>query len=141
VLEQNWQNYVQARRDAGQEPPTTFSVQQQVCVMPTDAEARRFLPLYRYQLRQATALRTGREQVVAGDSRELPFEGEPSLDELFEQRTLVGSPARVRDGIQAYREVCGMTHMTCVMAPGDMPKEDVLRSMRLFADEVMPHFA
>jgi hypothetical protein len=31
--------------------------------------------------------------------------------------------------------------MTRVMAPGDMPQEDVLRSMRLFAAEVMPHFA
>jgi len=141
VLEQNWQNYVQARRDVGQGPATAFSVQQQVCVMPTDAEARRYLPYFLYQLRQASALRTGRERVERGESHELPFEGEPTLDELFEERTLVGSPARVRDRIQQYREVCGMTHMTCVMAPGDMPQEDVLRSMRLFADEVMPHFA
>jgi alkanesulfonate monooxygenase SsuD/methylene tetrahydromethanopterin reductase-like flavin-dependent oxidoreductase (luciferase family) len=140
ALEANWQNYVQARRDAGLGPPTAFSVQQQVCVAPTDAEARASLPHFLYQLRQATALRTGREQVEDGLAHELPFEGEPSLDDLFAERTLVGSPARVRDRIQQYREVCGMTHMTCVMAPGELPHEDVLRSIRLFADEVMPHF-
>jgi hypothetical protein len=46
----------------------------------------------------------------------------------------------VRDLIEQYRAVCGMTHMTCVMAPGDLPHENVISSMRLFADQVMPHF-
>jgi alkanesulfonate monooxygenase SsuD/methylene tetrahydromethanopterin reductase-like flavin-dependent oxidoreductase (luciferase family) len=141
VLEQNWRNFLQARTDAGLGPPPVFSVQQQVCVTPTDADVRRFLPLYLYQLRQATALRTGREEVREGHARELPFEGEPSPEDLFQERTITGSPGRVRELIERYREVCGMTHMTCVMAPGDMPHEDVIRSMRLFADEVMPHFA
>lgn len=140
VLEQNWHNFLDAREAAGVGPPDVFSVQQQVFVTPTDAEMSRFLPLYRYQLRQAAALRTGREEVAQGHAQELPFEGEPSLEELFHNRTITGSPGRVRDLIERYRAVCGMTHMTCVMAPGDMPHEDVLRSMRLFADQVMPHF-
>lgn len=140
VLEQNWHNYMQARQEAGETRPVPFSVQQQVCVTPTDAEALRYMPIFRYQLRQANALRTSREQVTRGEASELPFEGEPSLEDLYAKRSLSGSPGRVREGIERYREVCGMTHMTCVMAPGEMPHEAVLQTMRLFAAEVMPHF-
>lgn len=139
VLEEGWANYLAARRDHP-DGPTEFGVQAQVCVAPTDAEAREQMPHFLYQTRQATALRHGREHVVSGVSEPLPFEGEPGLDEMFEQRTLAGSPATVIAKIQRYREACDMSLLSCVLHGGAMRPEVVRQTMRLLAEEVMPAF-
>ncbi|MPZ98592.1 MAG: LLM class flavin-dependent oxidoreductase [Dehalococcoidia bacterium] len=139
VLEEGWSNHLAARARHPLAPPD-FGVQAQVCVAPTDAEAREQVPHFLYQLRQATNLRHGREHVVSGVSEPLPFEGEPSIDEMFEARTLAGSPEAVRRKLQAYADVSGMTMLSCVFHGGEMPHEAAQRSMRLFAEEVMPAF-
>ena len=41
---------------------------------------------------------------------------------------------------QAYVDAVGLTQLNCTFAMGKMPPEVVERSIRLFADEVMPHF-
>jgi alkanesulfonate monooxygenase SsuD/methylene tetrahydromethanopterin reductase-like flavin-dependent oxidoreductase (luciferase family) len=115
-------------------------VQAQVVVAATDEAAREQMPHFLYQIRQATNLRHGREHVVSGVSEPIPFEGEPSLDEMFESRTLSGAPETVRRKLEAYRAVCDMTLLSCVFAGGTMREADVLESMRLFAAEVMPAF-
>ncbi|MBM3140498.1 MAG: LLM class flavin-dependent oxidoreductase [Chloroflexi bacterium] len=139
VLEEGWANYQAARARYPGAPPD-FGVQAQVVVAPTDAEARAEIEHFLYQTRQATALRHGREHVVSGVSEPLPFEGEPGLDEMFEHRTLSGSPATVRAKLERYRDACGMTMLSCVFHGGSMRPETVRRSMRLFAEEVMPAF-
>ncbi len=137
VLQEGWANFEAARaRHPG--APADFGVQAQVCVAPTDDETRAQMPHFLYQQRQATALRSGREHVVSGVSEPLPFEGEPSLDEMFESRTLAGSPATVAEKLRRYREACGMTLLSCVFHGGGMAPEVVRRSMRLFAEEVAP---
>ena len=77
---------------------------------------------------------------LGGYSQALPIEGEPSLDEIFEKRTLSGSPTTVRSKLEAYQQVCGITALNCTFQLGAMEPETVTRSMRLFAEEVMPHF-
>jgi alkanesulfonate monooxygenase SsuD/methylene tetrahydromethanopterin reductase-like flavin-dependent oxidoreductase (luciferase family) len=140
VLEEGWASFVAAREAHGVRGPTEFAVQQQLCVTPTDDEARSRMEHFRYAFRQVARLRGGTERVEKGYSRPDPVEGEPSLDEFFEQRTLSGSPATVRAKIARYQEVCGITALNCTFQLGGMTPEQVTGSMRLFAEEVMPHF-
>ena len=140
VLEEGWRAFLDARAAHGVRGPAEFAVQQQLCVAPTDDEARAEMEHVRYAFRMVANLRGGTEHVVKGYSRPAPVEGEPGLDEFFESRTLSGSPATVRAKIDRYRQVCGMTALNCTFQLGGIEPETVTRSMRLFAEEVMPHF-
>jgi alkanesulfonate monooxygenase SsuD/methylene tetrahydromethanopterin reductase-like flavin-dependent oxidoreductase (luciferase family) len=140
VLEEGWQSFLDARRDAGLEGPADFAVQQQLCVAPTDEEARAQMEHFRYAFRQVAHLRGGTQQVTNGFSNPTPIEGEPSLDEFFVERTLTGSPATVRAKIDRYRAVCGITALNCTFQLGGMTPDTITRSMRLFAEDVMPYY-
>ena len=138
-LEEGWANYLAARA-LYPAAPADFGVQVQVIVADTDDEARKQMPAYLYQTRQVATLRGGHEHVVSGVSEALPYEGEPTLEEMFEYRTISGSPETVIKKLNLYREVAPMTLLNCVFHGGDMPAEVARHSMRLFAQEVMPHF-
>jgi alkanesulfonate monooxygenase SsuD/methylene tetrahydromethanopterin reductase-like flavin-dependent oxidoreductase (luciferase family) len=69
-------------------------------------------------------------------------------DRLFSWETstqhetiLFGSPARVREQIAQLLEVSGCNYVICAFAWGTFPHAQTLRSLRLFAEEVMPAFA
>ena len=132
-------NYLEARAQYPGAPPD-FGVQLQVCVAETDEEARAQMPHFRTQLRQVSSLRAGREHVVSGVTEVVPFEGEPDVDEMFENRTLSGTPDRVIAALQRYRDACPLTLLNCTFHAGGMDPEFARRSMRLFAEEVMPRF-
>ena len=140
TLEEGWGSFLAARAAHAVTGPAEFAVQQQIFVAPTDGEARAQMEHFRYNFRQATNLRNGVQQVVKGFARSAPVEGEPELDEFFESRTLTGSPATVRTKIARYQEVCGMTALNCTFQLGGMAPKTVNGSMRLFAEQVMPHF-
>ena len=139
ILEQSWSHYQRARQKYP-DAPAEFGVQGQVVVTPTDDEARTQMEHFLYQSRQATALRHGREHVVSGVSEPLPFEGEPDLDEMFENRTLSGTPSSVINKLQRYIDVADISMLSCVMHGGGMTHDTVLQSLRLFAKEAMPAF-
>jgi alkanesulfonate monooxygenase SsuD/methylene tetrahydromethanopterin reductase-like flavin-dependent oxidoreductase (luciferase family) len=140
VLEEGWAAFLESRRSHGLEGDAEFAVQQQLCVAPTNDEARAQMEHFRYAFRQVNHLRSGTQHVVRGYSEPLPIEGEPSLDEIFTRRTLSGSPETVRAKLAAYQDVCGITALNCTFQLGAMEPETVTRSMRLFAEGVMPHF-
>lgn len=135
-----WERYLGARIDVNVANPSQFAVQQNIVVAPTDAEAREQMVNVRYNHRQAHALRLGEQQVRRGLSAEVPYDGEPTLDELFEERTFSGSPDTVRDKLQAAVDVCEMSRLNCVFRLGSMSTDTVKQSMRLFAEQVMPSF-
>ncbi len=71
-----------------------------------------------------------------------------SVDGLFawdtaleHQTLLVGSPARVREQVVRLLEETGCNYMICSFAWGTLTGEQALRSLRLFAQEVMPAVA
>jgi len=73
--------------------------------------------------------------------------GDTSHDELFSWETgladetiIFGSPATVREQIARLLEVSGCNYVICGFAWGTLQHEHTLRSLRLFADEVMPAF-
>jgi len=51
---------------------------------------------------------------------------------------IVGTPAEVREGLQRYREATGYERVLLLMALPGLDTDLALRSMRLFAEEVMP---
>ena len=61
--------------------------------------------------------------------------------ELAEGRIIVGSPKTVRDKLGEYVERSGVNYVLGVFAFGSLSQEEVLGSMTLFAQEVMPALA
>ncbi len=139
VLQEGWKNYLAAKQ---KHPgaPDDFGVQVQAVVAETDEEAKKHVAAFIYQTRQVEALRSGHEHVVSGVSEPMPYEGEPDVNEMFESRTLSGSPETVARKLQAYCDVADISLLNLTFHGGDMPAEVARRSMRLFAQEVMPKF-
>ena len=51
---------------------------------------------------------------------------------------IVGTPAEVREGLQRYRGATGYERVLLLMALPGLDTDLALRSMRLFAEEVVP---
>lgn len=65
----------------------------------------------------------------------------PNLDLMIERGVaFVGTPARVRDQVAEYFASSGCNYLVCQVHFGNMTHEQALRSLRLFAEEVMPAF-
>jgi alkanesulfonate monooxygenase SsuD/methylene tetrahydromethanopterin reductase-like flavin-dependent oxidoreductase (luciferase family) len=58
---------------------------------------------------------------------------------LADGRALVGTPTTVRAELQAQIEESGANYLGCRFAFGDLTLDESLRSIELFAREVMPH--
>ena len=63
----------------------------------------------------------------------------PSYDYLAEKRAIFGTPEQCISKIREFQEQ-GIEYFGCNFDFGGMAQEKVLRSMKLFAQEVMPHF-
>lgn len=61
--------------------------------------------------------------------------------ELAHRHVIVGDPARCADTIAYWRETLGLTTFSGTFFYGGMPHERALRSLRLFAEQVMPALA
>ena len=71
-----------------------------------------------------------------------------SIDGLFawetatQHETLIcGSPPRVRDQMERLVQASGCNYVLCAFAWGTLPHQQTLRSLHLFAQEVMPAFS
>ena len=58
---------------------------------------------------------------------------------LLKETVLFGSPERIIDKVREMEEA-GVGELLCWMNFGGLPQDRVERSMRLFAEKVMPHF-
>ena len=63
----------------------------------------------------------------------------PTYDYLAENRAIIGTPEQCVSKIREFQEQ-GIEYFGCNFDFGGMAQETVLRSMKLFAEEVMPHF-
>ena len=73
------------------------------------------------------------------DFRNTRTELPPSYDYLYENRAFIGSPDQIIAKIKALQDE-GIDYFGCNFSFGGMPQKKVLKSMRLFAKEVMPAF-
>lgn len=152
ALQRQRETYLAALRKAGHAESTIadllgrWIVSKHVYVAPTDEEARAeaegpekwYLDAFARSIRP-TGLRgiseAVRQQATASADRVDALRWE----ELVEDRLFIGSPETVRRRIEELRAI-GVGEMLCWMNFGGIPPEKVRRSMRLFADEVIPAF-
>ena len=59
---------------------------------------------------------------------------------LNHRSVIVGSPEKVTKDLQEFREHTGLNHVICWFNCGGQPQQQTLKSMKLFAEQVMPHF-
>ncbi|HXH84677.1 MAG TPA: LLM class flavin-dependent oxidoreductase [Candidatus Tectomicrobia bacterium] len=64
-----------------------------------------------------------------------------SEETALDQAAIVGDPEEVADKIRAHHEALGVTSFMGAFSRGGLAHDTVVRSMRLFAEKVMPRFA
>ena len=110
-----------------------------VYVTETDEQARPAVWQTRWQRRVAAHLRQGDERISAGVNDPYPFEGDLD-DDAWWDRILYGTPERCIAQLRRDVEM-GVTDHLGWFDVGGLPADEVQRSMRLFAREVMPALA
>jgi alkanesulfonate monooxygenase SsuD/methylene tetrahydromethanopterin reductase-like flavin-dependent oxidoreductase (luciferase family) len=61
-----------------------------------------------------------------------------TLDDVWERGTAFGSPERVIENLKQYMQVLGTSNFIIQMRTGGLEHDKIVRSMKLFASEVMP---
>jgi alkanesulfonate monooxygenase SsuD/methylene tetrahydromethanopterin reductase-like flavin-dependent oxidoreductase (luciferase family) len=115
-------------------------VQRAVYVSANEADVREAAEQARWNMRVTLSLRNHYERVEGGKAVAVPAPDEPGIDELLERYLVMGTPDTVIRQIQRLRDALGITQFNCSFWIGDMEQARVLRSMELFANEVMPAF-
>lgn len=129
--------FLAGRQAAGHtEPFPRLAIQRFVYVCDSEEEARAAIWQTRWQRRVADHLRNNRERIVAGRNEAYPPPTEAS-DEEWWDRLVYGSPERCIAQIRR-DVVAGFTDFIAWFDVGGLPAETVRRSMRRFAEEVMP---
>ena len=129
--------YLAVRRKLGKDHPTLYGVGRHVVVAETDAQAlaiaRRAYPHWRANFFWLFE-RHGAAPRVAGHYPKT-FDELAALD-----MAIAGSPQTVRDFLRAEIETTAPNYFVPWLAFGDMTFDETLRSVDLFAREVMPAF-
>jgi luciferase family oxidoreductase group 1 len=115
-------------------------VQRAVYVTETLADARSAAEEARWNMRVTYSLRNNYGEVEHGHAVPVPLPHEPSTDELLERYVAIGTPDTVIERIQRIKDLVGINHFNCSFWFGDLDQQRVLKSMDLFAREVMPAF-
>jgi luciferase family oxidoreductase group 1 len=116
-------------------------VQRAVYVTDTVADARAAAEEARWNMRVTLSLRNNYERVERGRAIALPAPNEPDTDDLLDRFLVIGTPDTVIRQITRLQQQVGITHFNCSFWFGDLEHPRVLKSMELFAREVMPAFA
>jgi luciferase family oxidoreductase group 1 len=115
-------------------------VQRAVYVTDNAADARDAAEEARWNMRVTLSLRNNYERVERGRAIAVPMPNEPDTDDLLDRFLVIGTPETVIRQISRLRELVGITHFNCSFWFGDLEHPRVLKSMDLFAREVMPAF-
>jgi len=118
--------------------PPRVGVQRAVYVTKDAADAREAAEQARWNMRVTLSLRNNYERVENGNAVPIPGNSEPTIDELLERYLVIGTPDTVIRQIKRVKELVGISHFNCSFWFGDIDQKRVLRSMELFANEVMP---
>lgn len=128
-------------REVKPEHPLEVGVQRAVYVADSEADARAAAEQARWNMRVTLSLRHRYERVEQGRAVPVPAPDEPDVDDLLERFLVIGTPDTCIRQIKRIQDLVGITHFNCSFWFGDLEHARVLRSMELFAREVMPAFA
>jgi alkanesulfonate monooxygenase SsuD/methylene tetrahydromethanopterin reductase-like flavin-dependent oxidoreductase (luciferase family) len=120
--------------------PLKVGVQRAVYVTDTLADARAAAEEARWNMRVTLSLRNHQERVEAGRAIAVPMPSEPAVDDLLDRFLVIGTPDTCIHQLQRIQQLVGITHFNCSFWFGDLEHPRVLKSMELFAKEVMPAF-
>lgn len=116
------------------------STQRPVFVTHDESELADAVEQARWNMRVTLSLRKGLERVDKGHAIAVPFENEPTTNELLDKYFIMGTPKTCIAKLQELRDAMRIDHFNANFWFGDLPNEKVLSSMTLFAKEVMPAF-
>ncbi len=136
----NWESFRDAVDESGAGWPQEFAVQAQVYVSESEEDAREQLENALWHFRMVDALRNNSQKVIKGAALEERLVEEPDPDVMYDEWLLFGTPETVSRKLQRLLDLTGITYLNCVFSIGRLPQDKVLRSMNLFANEVMPGF-
>ena len=120
--------------------PIRVGTQRPVYVTDSEADARAVAEQARWNMRVTLSLRNNYERVEAGRAVAVPFPDEPTTEDLLEKFSVIGTPDTCIRQIKRLQEAMRNDHFNCSFWFGDLTQTQVLRSMRLFARDVMPAF-
>lgn len=124
--------------DSEQRENIRVSTQRAVYVTNDESELPEIIEQARWNMRVTLSLRQGLERVDKGHAQAIPFDNEPTDDELIDRYFVMGTPATCIKKLSEIRDVMGLDHFNANFWFGDLEHKQVLRSMELFAKEVMP---
>ena len=120
--------------------PLKVGVQRAVCVTDSVADARAAAEEARWNMRVTLSLRNHQERVESGRAIAVPMPNEPAVDDLLDRFLVIGTPDTCIRQLKRIQELVGITHFNCSFWFGDLEHPRVMKSMELFAKEVMPAF-
>lgn len=145
VVQEQWELYTGFMQDAGRDPMAQDQpMLMQTFVADTAEDAKRIAEphaIWYHELFQ---------QVLPGAPGKKIHEGyevydtvrknhaKVTYDDLAQWGSAFGTPDDVADRIVTYAQAAGVNHWMAEMKFGGMSHEDTMRSMRLFASDVMP---
>jgi luciferase family oxidoreductase group 1 len=121
--------------------PIKVGTQRPVYVCDNEAEARAAAEQARWNMRVTLSLRNNYSRVENGHAVAVPFANEPSTDDILDKFSVIGTPDTCIKQLHRLQDAMGIDHFNCSFYFGDLKQAEVLRSMRLFAEEVMPAFS
>lgn len=140
-LREHYATYEQAAAEAGWEIPERPLVRE-VFVAETQERAERLAaPGLDYLFRELYGAKSAQgERVLRADDGTLVTDKSQVTFESFKDRYIVGTPDLAVREIERYRDALGTTELIAWMHLPGIPGDDAMRSVELFAHEVMPAF-
>jgi len=117
-----------------------ISTQRPVYVTEDESEIPAIVEQARWNMRVTLSLRQGLQRIENGRAIAVPMDNEPSTEDLLERYFVIGTPQTCIKRIEALRDAMGIDHFNGSFWFGDVAQDKVLRSMRLFSEQVMPAF-
>ena len=114
-----------------------FAINRSTYVAETDTKAWEVMPSVLNMHRGLVRMLSDEEIIKDGIMHYDPLDDEPQQQEMFEN-CLFGSPDTVREKLRRYHDL-GVDHFSAYINMGQ-PHEMVMRSIELFAKEVIPAF-
>jgi alkanesulfonate monooxygenase SsuD/methylene tetrahydromethanopterin reductase-like flavin-dependent oxidoreductase (luciferase family) len=116
------------------------STQRPVYVTTDESELPAILEEARWNMRVTLSLRRGVERVDGGRAIAVPGDGEPTDQELLDKYFIMGSPKTCIAKLRELQDAVQINQFNASFWFGDLAEAKVMRSMELFAKEVMPAF-
>ncbi|MYJ58232.1 MAG: LLM class flavin-dependent oxidoreductase [Chloroflexi bacterium] len=132
------QTFDRAIPDQAQRDSIRVSTQRPVYVTHDESELPEIVEQARWNMRVTLSLRQGLARVEHGRAVAIPFDEEPSVEDLLDRYFVVGTPDTCIAKIKQLREVMGIDHFNANFWFGDLSQRQILKSMNLFAEEILP---